>query len=721
MLLLQFMIAGLVLGGIYAISSAGLVITYQSCGILNFSFGAMAYTVARFYYFLNSQHFWPIVPAAVLSILGLGPALGLFLYLAVFRQLSTTSTPVKVLATIGISVALPSLDTVIFGTQQILDAPGLAPEPVHVYRFLGVPVTLDQIIVYSVVVVLMFAGFFVLRYTDIGLQIRALVDSPAMTSLVGTNVGRISMAVWAIGSTLAGLTGVLVAPIVGLDSGQMTFVMVAAFAAVIAGRLVSLPVAVFVGLGMGVVSALCQYFLPPGSTYTADLLYAIPFLTMIAFLAYFIIRVGSIAESPGLGGAIDRAIKPHETETTQAVGGAGATRAGWQTPLFAFACLLGFPLLLHGLWIGLVAQGVAYGIVFLSFSLVTGDGGMIWLCQATFAGAGGMAATLLSVNEGIPILLAVLIGGFIAVPFGLLIGWISIRMGDLYVAIVTLSFALFIENVIFIQQIFSNNGLGITVHPPQFALGPRALVYLTIGAFALVALIIVNLRRSTIGLALAAVRSSTNASKSVGISVVQMKVLLAGLAAFVAGIGGGLLAITLGAGSTTNYETLAAEVWLVVLVTMGIRSNTSALCAGLTLILASGLSFVYLPKIYGNFIAIVFGLGAVALIKFPEGLVTAQAREFRSLLARFRMSKPKAYAVLKIAAALYFMIFVVLVAAVSHFWWLWLVATLALQGMVAGYMLAKAGNAQSLAAVATAPDGVIVPSQTASWSKNVTT
>jgi branched-chain amino acid transport system permease protein len=271
------MIAGLVLGGIYAISSAGLVVTYQSCGILNFSFGAMAYTIARFYYFLNSQHFWPIVPAALLSILGLGPALGLFLYLSVFRLLSTTSTPVKVLATIGTSVALPSLDTVIFGTQEILDAPGLAPEPVHVFRFLGVPVTLDQIIVYSVVVVLMFAGFFVLRYTDIGLQIRALVDSPAMTSLVGTNASRISMAVWAISSTLAGLTGVLVAPIVGLDSGQMTFVMVAAFAAVIAGRLVSLPVAVGVGLGMGVVSALCQYFLPPGSTYTADLLYAIPF------------------------------------------------------------------------------------------------------------------------------------------------------------------------------------------------------------------------------------------------------------------------------------------------------------------------------------------------------------------------------------------------------------------------------------------------------------
>lgn len=711
-LLLQFMIAGLVLGGIYAISSAGLVITYQSCGILNFSFGAMAYTVARFYYYLNSQHFWPIVPAVLVAILGLGPALGLFFYFTIFRQLSTTSTPVKVLATIGISVALPALVTVIFGTQEILDAPGLAPEPVHVFRFLGVPVTLDQIIVYSVVVVLMFSGFVILRYTDIGLQIRALVDSPAMTSLVGTNPGRISMSVWAISSTLAGLTGVLVAPISGLDSGQMTFLMVAAFAAVIAGRLVSLPVAVGVGLGMGVVSALCQYFLPPGSTYTADLLYAIPFLTMIGFLAYFIIRSGSITENPGLGGAIDRAIKPHETKTVQTVG--RSAKPEWPIPLFAFACLLGFPLLLHGLWIGVVAQGIAYGIIFLSFSLVTGDGGMVWLCQATFAGAGGMATALLSVNEGVPILLAVLIGGFMAVPFGLLIGWISIRLGDLYVALVTLAFALFVENIIFAQQIFSNNGLGITVHPPRFAGGDRAIAYLAIGAFALMALIIVNLRRSTIGLALGAVRASSNASKSVGISVVQMKVLLAGLAAFVAGIGGGFIAITYGVGSTTNYETLTAEVWLVIFVTLGIRSNVTALCGGLTLTLATALCVVYLPKIYGNAIAIVFGLGAVALIKFPEGVVTAAAHRFRSMFTRFGVARPKAYGVFKVAAALYFGVFVVLLAVVSELWWLWLVSSLALLIIITGYVASKAKSVPSPTFITGLPDGVILPVQNTS-------
>ena len=78
--MLQFVIAGLVLGGIYAIASAGLVITYTSSGILNFSFGAIAYFIARFYYYLHSQQNWGILPAAVVAVLIAAPALGVVLY-----------------------------------------------------------------------------------------------------------------------------------------------------------------------------------------------------------------------------------------------------------------------------------------------------------------------------------------------------------------------------------------------------------------------------------------------------------------------------------------------------------------------------------------------------------------------------------------------------------------------------------------------------------------
>jgi branched-chain amino acid transport system permease protein len=686
---LQFIVAGLVLGGIYAISATGLVVTYQSAGILNFSFGAIAYTVARLYYFLNTQHSWPIAYAALLSILGLGPILGLVLYFGLFRYMRLSSTLVKVLATIGISVALPAIDTVIFGSGEILSAPGLAPLPVHVFQVFGVPVTLDQVIVYACVVAILVAGFLILRYTDVGLQIRALVDSPAMTALSGTNPGRMSAAVWAVGTTLAGLSGVLVAPIIGLDAGDITLIMVAAFAAVIAAKLRSLPIAAAVALGMGIVSSLFQYWLPPASIYTADLLAAIPFLVIAISLTYFIARSGSIDEVHGVGGALDRAITPQGNEASPTVGKTGFGALSWKPSAFAFAGLLALPLFLHSFWLGLMGQGVAYGVIFLSFSLVTGEGGMIWLCQATFAGAGGMATGLLTADHGIPILLSVLIGGLIAVPFGLIVGWLTIRMGDLYVALVTLTFGLLVENVVFNRQLFFNNGIGTAVSPPQFAGGNRALVYLTIGIFAVVAIFIVNLRRSTTGMGMTAVRQSAIGSKTLGISVVRMKIMMAGLAAFVAGVGGGLLAITLGNALTSNYATLGGEVWLVILVTYGIRSNGAAVYAGLSLTLLSGVSLAYLPKVFDNFVVIAFGLGAITIVKFPDGILTSQARHVRAMMAQIRVSSPLVYGRLKVGGAAGLVAVVVLIIAVRNLWWLWSVIALALLTVAFGYVAFK--------------------------------
>jgi branched-chain amino acid transport system permease protein len=632
---LQYVIAGLVLGGIYAIASAGLVVTYLSAGILNFSFGALAFVIARFYYYLNTQEHWAILPAALLAIVGLGPALGILLYFGLFRFLRLSSTLVKVVATVGISVAVPYASTIIFGSAPILKAPGLAPQPVRVFLVDNVPVTMDQIIVYACVAGVVVVGAIVLRYTDIGLRVRAMVDSPAMTSLSGTSPNAVSVGVWAASTGLAGLTGVLAAPIIGLDSGDFTLLMVAAFAAVVAARLRNLPVAVAVGLAMGIAGALVQYWLPPASSFTAAVLPSIPFIFTAIFLVYFMVRYRGVDEAAGVGGALDRAITPQgevRIEDTKA----HARALTWRPPVVAFGLVCLLPVILQGFWVGLVSQGVCYGIIYLSFTLVTGEGGMIWLCMSSFAGIGGMSMALLAVNHGWPVMAAVVMGGLIATPFGLLIGFLTIRMGDLYVALVTITVGLLIDNLVFSRQIFQNFGIGIDVSPPQFASGPRVFAWLSLAVFAVIALLIVNLRRSTTGLAMNAVRWTGPGSKTLGISVMQMKIIIAGIAAFVAGIGGAMLALSLGVALVGNYATLVGLVWLAVLVTLGIRANSSALFAGLSASLSAGIALVYLPKAFGNVPPILFGLGAVGVARFPDGVLAEQARQFRAVKALVR-------------------------------------------------------------------------------------
>jgi len=644
---LQYVIAGLATGGIYAIAASGLVITYVSSGILNFAFASMAFFIARFYYFLHVQHNWGIVPAAALALFVAGPALGIALYYAVFRFLRLSSALVKVVVTLGLSVTIPALATIIFGNGAILKAPGLAPEPVRVFDFLGVPVTLDTVIIYIAVVGSVVLGAGVLRYTEVGLKVRAMVDSPAMTSLSGSSVGAISVGVWAVGSFLAGLTGVLVAPNIGLDPANFTLLLASAFAAVVAAKLRSLPVAVIVGVLMGVVTSLIQWKLPPSSPWTGELIEAIPFIFIAIFLIYNLIRTGRVSETEGVGGALDRAILPQGESQLAGSTSVATLQTGslgligkYAGPAFLIVVAFILPVLpLPSYYTPLIEAGVAYGIIFLSFTLVTGEGGMIWLCQITFAGVGAVTAAQLATNHGWPILAAIVAGGLVALPMGVIIGFFTIRLGDLYVALVTLTFGLLMDNLFFTQGIFQNSGLGVNMAPPKFVSGNIAFTYFLLIVFCVVALLVVNLRRSTTGLALNAVRWSEPGSRTLGISVLQMKTIVAGLAAMVAGIGGGFLATAQTSAQPMNFETFVGVAWLAVLVTAGVRSCSAALFAGLTFSILPGLTLNW-PTWTAQVPPLLFGLGAIGIAKFPDGTLAEQGRQFRRLLFKLSRQAP---------------------------------------------------------------------------------
>ena len=638
--LLQFVIAGLVLGGIYAIASAGLVITYTSSGILNFAFGAMAFFIARFYYYLHTQQSWSIPAAGAVAILVASPALGILLYAVLFRFLRLSSPLTKVVATIGLSVALPSLATIIFGNQAIQSAPGLAPEPVRVFRFLGVPVTLDQVIVYISVVVIVVAGALVLKYSDVGLKVRAMVDSTAMTDLSGTNPTTISIGVWAVSTFLAGLTGVLAAPIIGLDATNFTLLIAASFAAVIAAKLRSLPIAVVVGLLMGVATSLIQRYLPPASAWTGEIIDAVPFIVIAIVLLYSLVRGGRVGETEGWGGALDRAIAPQgesklAASTSSVVETASLNFFGrYAGPMVLVAAAVALPLVVGSYWVGLTSQAFAFAVIFLSWTLVTGEGGMLWLCQITFAGVGALSTAEFANHQGWPVLAAIVAGGLVAMALGALIGFLSIRLGDLYVALVTLTFGLLVENLIFTLPTFVNQGLGVTLDRPGFATSDTTYAYVCLAVFVVVSLFVVNLRRSTTGLALNAARWSEAGARTSGISVVQMKVLAGATAAFIAGIGGGLLAVSQSTVVPGEFATFAGIVWFASLVTIGIRSTAAALVAGLAFVMLPALCQAYLTPQWANWLPVVFGMGAISAAKFPDGILAENSRRLRRLFER---------------------------------------------------------------------------------------
>jgi branched-chain amino acid transport system permease protein len=133
-----------------------------------------------------------------------------------------------------------------------------------------------------------------------------------------------------------------------------------------------------------------------------------------------------------------------------------------------------------------------------------------------------------------------------------------------------------------------------------------------------------------------AVRWSETGSRTMGLSVIQMKVIISALAAFVAGIGGGLFAMANRQAVPGDYATLLGLVWLAILVTFGVRSNVAALLAGCVFVLAPAFVTAYLnlTGLWAQVPVLLFGLGAVAVALNPEGTVHQQAMGLQRALYR---------------------------------------------------------------------------------------
>jgi ABC-type branched-subunit amino acid transport system permease subunit len=283
-----------------------------------------------------------------------------------------------------------------------------------------------------------------------------------------------------------------------------------------------------------------------------------------------------------------------------------------------------------------VSQGVALAILFVTFTVVTGEGGMLSLCQATLAGVGAFTAARLATEAGWPIGVAILAGALLAVPIGMIVAAISLRLGDVYLALATLAFALLMEQLVFAREDFSNFGTGVEMARPELfgidfsdsftGSGRVNFYFLLCAIFFIVAVLAVNLRRATTGLVLAAMRSSEEASATVGISVVRAKILAFGISAFVAGLGGGVFAMWQGRAAPTSFNVLVGIVWLAVVVTWGVRSVLGALLAGILFAVApQELSVVLVIPLLFIVVGFITRLALDRKLATPLGAITALA------------------------------------------------------------------------------------------------
>lgn len=652
-------------GTVYALIALGFVLAYKTSGVFNLAFGAQAYVSAAMYFHARNEWGWGIVPAVFVSVVVLAPLLGLVLERLIFRYLRTASSVSKLVVAIGLTVALPSLFEVLVGFEPVAGRTpeGIIPngasvfyDPFGVYSF-----SRDELMQMAVAVIAMLALAALFRYSAIGLRMRAVVESPRMTELNGIAADRVSAFSWALSSFFAGLAGVLIAPRFNtLSAPDFFYLVVVAIAAAAVGRLVSLPRALAGGLGLGILIALANTFLPRWADshpilgkIQENVTPAMPFVVLFGVLVLWPAVRAAREQSDPLSG-----VDPPPASLAALERSPALTRA---TRIFSlvFFLLVGWVVFTKAdqSWTFLITQAVILSTIYLSITVITGLAGQISLCQGAFAAIGAFAAFQLA-DHGMSVLLAGLIGAVIAAAVGALLSLPVLRLGGVWVAIATLAFAYFFDSVM-VKMPFVGGGdtsLLQGTRVPRPTLGPwdmaddKTFLVLALVVFVLVSIAVILIREGATGRALRAVRGSEVAAQSIGISPARLRITAFAVSAFIAGLGGALLAMhQQNVNYGNNFAPFAALFWLVLVVSLGARTVEGAAQAGAAFalfdaILLKGTFIGWIlrsPDRIPSFLPlspkwrfILFGLGTIQFARHPEGLVEHGKRRAHQRIER---------------------------------------------------------------------------------------
>jgi ABC-type branched-subunit amino acid transport system ATPase component/ABC-type branched-subunit amino acid transport system permease subunit len=544
--LLQFVLIGLGLGSAYALFAQGAVLVYRGSGIVNFGQGALG-ALAAYLTFLTCQrdHGLP-TPVSVAVGIGAAVVVGLAFELVVLRRLTRAAPITRLIATLGLLAVIQASLELKYGEAN---QPAEAFLPHDNLDWGGVRVQEQVLYVIGITVLVTLLLWAFTRYSRVGLAITASAQNERAVQTLGWSPRYLSALTWGVGSGVAGLAGVLVAPQTGLSTVGFTLVAtVASLAAALLGGFRSFPLTLAGGMLVGVGEALVtryrgdiQDFL--GQDEITGLNRAVPF---VAILLVLVIR------GRGL---------PLRSHVTDRLPKLGTGRLNPQGLAVASAVLL---VLLFGVfddrWAAATYISLSSAVIVLSVVVLTGYAGQVSLGQWAVAGTGALIAGSLIHRANWPMEVAVPAGVFLTIPAGLLFALPALRTRGVNLAVVTLGLGFTVKEVVFANGSWVGSGLegGTPVGDADFfgfeldaATHPHRWAVVCLVGFLLSGLVVANLRRSRTGRRLIAVRTNERAAASLGISVFGVKLYAFGVSAAIAGLAGILVGFQ---SSIVTYE-----------------------------------------------------------------------------------------------------------------------------------------------------------------------
>ena len=675
---LLFLVLGVGTGALYAGLAQGILVAYRGSGVVNLAQGAIAMYGAYTFYELRSTGglvlpplpnplaivegiaSWfgadldlPDIPTFLTlwhSPMGTAPALlvallvaavvGLLLHVLVFRPLRHAPPLAKTVASVGVILVIQATIALRFGSDSRSAPPILPDNSIHIF---GGVVKADRLWLAAIVIVTAILLKLLFRYTIFGLATRAAAGNEKGALLVGYSPNRLAMICWILSSVLASFIGILAAPMVTLSPGVLTLLVIPALGPVLLARLESVAIATGAALALGMIDQLILLletkpafgWLPANGAQEL-----VPFLVIVIALWF---RGNTL---PVRGSSeVERLPRSPEIRSIKVLA------------FVLIFVMIPTQLFLGPDWRQAATVSTIGAVIALSLVVLTGFVGQISLAQMAIAGCSAFFLTRVAGQWGVPFPIAPLVGAAVAAGVGLLVAIPALRIRGVTLAIVTLGFAYLTD-----QLVFNNADLvGISAESDPapspsilgYKFGPldqltdRGVPSVPFGIFVavvglLVVLAVANLRKGSVGRRMLAVRANERAAASVGVDNVRTKLIAFAVSAFIAGLGGALLAYqNSGRVEPSTFAVFASLTVLAMAYLGGISTVGGGVTAGL--LTAGGIVSLVVDRIFhmGEW----EGLGAGVLLILtavlnPEGIAAALRHLTHSLTHQRHRAAP---------------------------------------------------------------------------------
>ncbi|MCO5316088.1 MAG: branched-chain amino acid ABC transporter permease [Solirubrobacterales bacterium] len=279
----QYLLNGLMLGGIYGLMAVAYSLVYGVLGLVNFAFGEI-FMFGAFIALFAMQGEIPFVdtqigfidvgfPLALLVGIVAAGLLGVLVERVAYKPLRSAPILTMLIATIAASLVLRSLAQIIFGDNQHPFPDPVAGDPVEIF---GTMVSRIDLLIMAVGAAVMVAISLVIGKTSLGRGIRATAQDPDTARLMGISVDRVIVSTFLIGSMLAGLAGVLYAAKYQFVDPIMGFLpSLKALVAAVVGGIGNVPGAFIGGIMIGLIEALAGGYIPGGSAWRDAIVFVV--------------------------------------------------------------------------------------------------------------------------------------------------------------------------------------------------------------------------------------------------------------------------------------------------------------------------------------------------------------------------------------------------------------------------------------------------------------